>query len=298
MALLVRAWFLGSVNYLPVLELQKSLVQVNKRPHNLSPSHTILLVQHEPVYTVGIRHNMYDSQQTEHLKNSGAHFIKYVFTNRGGLITYHGPGQLTAYPIIHLRSRHLAGNGLRWYVGALEQAGHEVCRKNFSISTASKGSVLFPENTGATGVWLDRQHKIMSIGIHRSGEVTYHGVGLNCTNEPLRWFDQITPCGLVGCKMASIESATNSHVTPETVAPVLAKALYTNLFRQTDAPSPIRFTFSKLPRLKGSSGWETLRSFILHDADLRSRNASPIRMNLSEALLHMRTLYRSKVPSV
>nr|VZI08900.1 unnamed protein product [Spirometra erinaceieuropaei] len=238
---------------------------------------------------------MYDLQQTEQLQKSGAHFIK---TDRGGLITYHGPGQLTAYPIINLKSRHLAGNGLRWYVGALEQAGYEVCQKNFAITTASKGSVLFPESTGATGVWLDRGHKIMSIGIHRSGDVTYHGVGLNCTNEPLRWFDQITPCGLVGCRMASIESATNNRVTPETVAPVLARALYTNLFRQTDAPSPVRLAFSKLPTLGGTSGWDMLARFILHDADLRSRNASSVRLNLSEAFLHMRTLYRTKAPAV
>lgn len=295
MTLIIRAWFLGSVNYLPALELQKALVQLNKRPHNSSPSHTILLVQHEPVYTVGIRHNMYDFQQAEQLKKGGAHFIK---TDRGGLITYHGPGQLTAYPIIHLKSRHLAGNGLRWYVGALEQAGYEVCRENFAVSTACKGSVLFPESTGATGVWLDRGHKIMSIGIHRSGDVTYHGVGLNCTDEPLRWFEQITPCGLVDCKMASIESATNCRVTPETVAPVLAKALFTNIFRQADAPSSVRLTFSKLPSLDGTSGWEMLTRFILHDADLRSRNASPVRLNLSEALLHMRTFYRTKAVSM
>ncbi len=79
MSVIVRSWFLGRVDYTRALKLQQALVELNRRPENKCPAYTILMLEHDPVYTVGIRSKSYTSEQQKELKNSGAQFIKYAF---------------------------------------------------------------------------------------------------------------------------------------------------------------------------------------------------------------------------
>ena len=107
----------------------------------------VLFVEHDPVYTVGIRRTAYTDDDRDRLMSLGADYIE---TNRGGLVTFHGPGQLVAYPIIHLKDFQL---GLRHYIGNLERTIIETCRA-FGVQAGT---------TSDTGVWIDDK-KIAAIG--------------------------------------------------------------------------------------------------------------------------------------
>ncbi|VDD80515.1 unnamed protein product [Mesocestoides corti] len=221
------------------------------------------MLEHDPVYTVGVRTSLYAHDQ-EKLQKTGAQFVK---TNRGGLITYHGPGQLTVYPIISLRGAEVLGKGIRWFVSALEQSGFDLCRGILGDRIV-KGSILFPESVGATGVWFNKHNKILSIGIRRAGDVIYHGVGLNCTNEPLKWFDNIVPCGLPECKMTSLQSIAGKEFTPAEVAPQFSERLFANLF---NPKCDLEFTYSDFLSEDKSLPWEKVVQFVLDDADFRTK---------------------------
>lgn len=141
-------------------------------------SDTLLLVEHDPVYTIGIRSKNYDEETEKKLLAIGADFVR---TDRGGLITYHGPGQLVAYPIINLK--HFKPS-MKWYVCALEKTMIDTCRKFGLKANADQ----------ETGVWIE-DRKIGAIGIHGSRFITTHGISLNC-NTDLDWYKHIVPCGI------------------------------------------------------------------------------------------------------
>lgn len=108
---------------------------------------TLLLVEHDPVYTIGIRTKNYDEEAEQKLLKTGAEFIR---TNRGGLITFHGPGQLVAYPVVNLK--HFKPS-MKWYVCALEKTMIDTCRKFGLKANADQ----------ETGVWIE-DRKIGAIG--------------------------------------------------------------------------------------------------------------------------------------
>ena len=96
----VRLWNLGRMRYSPALKVQERLVQrLKSKDDNVAKENVLLVVEHEPVYTTGIRTKDYSAEEENRLKKLGADFVR---TNRGGLITFHGPGQLVAYPILNL----------------------------------------------------------------------------------------------------------------------------------------------------------------------------------------------------
>lgn len=194
MSRLVHVLKAGRLNYGESLKLQKHisrrLIQGDDKFKNI-----LILNEHPPVYTIGIRTKNYSIDDEEKLRNLGAEFFK---TNRGGLITFHGPGQLVAYPIINLKNFEPS---VRWYVCHIEKTVIDLCRK-YGIKAAT---------TEDTGVWVDNR-KICAIGIHASRYITTHGLALNC-NVDLSWFEHIVPCGLEGKEVTSLSKELAKNIT-------------------------------------------------------------------------------------
>ena len=199
---------LGRQNYRSALSVQNHLVarvQSNARS-GLESGNTLILVEHPPVYTTGIRSRSYGQAEEERLVRLGAEFVR---TNRGGLITFHGPGQLVCYPILNLRdfapetARRKALLGMKWYVHTLEQLVIDLLA---SLGVAGARS---PH----TGVWVG-QNKICAMGVHNSDLVTSHGLALNCDTD-LAWFGHIVPCGItdVGTGVTSLTKELGKPVT-------------------------------------------------------------------------------------
>ncbi|XP_013771854.1 putative lipoyltransferase 2, mitochondrial [Limulus polyphemus] len=200
---------LGYLAYQQALTIQKKLVQQlhdslasPKIPLGGCRRNFLLLVEHEPVYTVGIRSSAYTASEEQKLRALGADFVR---TNRGGLITFHGPGQLVAYPILYLGD-FSSKKSMRWYVYQLEQCIIHMC-KYYGIQAST---------SPYTGVWV-KEKKIAAIGIHGSRYVTSHGVAINC-NTDMSWFHHIVPCGIPdkGVTSLSQELGKNISVTEAT----------------------------------------------------------------------------------
>lgn len=177
---------LGRRDYEPTLALQRELRLARlegREPHDL-----LLLVEHEPVYTLG-RGTRSSSLPlpVEALRARGATVAE---VERGGDVTWHGPGQLVGYPIIDLRRQR---EDLHWYLRQLEQA---------LIGALGALGLAAEPDPGRTGVWTGGR-KIASIGIHVKQWVTLHGFALN-VDPDLSWFDAIVPCGIAGVQMTSV----------------------------------------------------------------------------------------------
>ena len=189
----------------------------------------ILVLEHTPVFTIGMRNreNYAKEAKSSYFTGLGA---DYVETNRGGLITFHGPGQLVVYPILDLKNfvpnttlfHGKKGNiiGMRWYIDTLEQTVIDLLKDKYSLEAY---------RSPHTGVWIgneekDNERKICAMGVHNSQLVTGHGLALNC-NTDLSWFDHIVPCGIEGKGVTSITKelnldGRNENVTVESVIPL------------------------------------------------------------------------------
>lgn len=183
---------LGRRDYNAVLDLQRALRLERldgRRPHDL-----LLLVEHPPTYTLGrsTRETSLPSSP-ELLRSRGAEVVEI---ERGGDVTWHGPGQLVGYPIIDL-NRHRPD--LHWYLRILESS---------LIDALARLGIEAGVEPGKTGVWT-RGRKVASIGIHVKQWVTMHGFALN-VNSDLSWFDAIVPCGLAGVTMTSVAAETGA----------------------------------------------------------------------------------------
>ncbi len=179
--------YLGQRLYGQVWDLQekirKEILEGRLRGH-------LLLVEHPPTISLGRGEpgtNVLFDHET--LKARG---FDVVETNRGGMVTYHGPGQLVAYPVVDLRTFKM---GVKQYVHALEETMIRMLAE-FGIAAARKD--------GSPGVWVGTK-KIGSIGIHVRKQISIHGLALNvCTK--LSHFNVITPCGISGVQMTSIQN--------------------------------------------------------------------------------------------
>lgn len=193
----------GLTTYQQGFNLQKLLIsQLNEKTENEFKNY-IILTEHKPVYTIGIRTKDYTIDDEEHLKSLGADFYR---TNRGGLITFHGPGQLVAYPIINLKQFKPS---IRWYICHLEKTIISLC-KEFGLEAGA---------TEDTGVWIGNE-KICAIGIHAKRYITSHGIALNC-NVDLKWYDHIVPCGLVGKGVTSLTAQIGKQINVENTIPLI-----------------------------------------------------------------------------
>tara|TARA_Y100000996_G_scaffold314567_1_gene250800 strand:- start:1013 stop:1624 length:612 start_codon:yes stop_codon:yes gene_type:complete len=184
--MLTKVQDLKRKNYQDTLKIQESL-----REQVLSnPSHEyLILVEHEHVYTLGKNAN------SSNILNKACDIIQ---TDRGGDVTYHGPGQLVAYPIINLKKRKI---GVKSYVKMIEQL-----ISNTLMYYGLETHVPIKE----TGVWVEDK-KIASIGIHVSRGVTMHGLAVNISTD-LSYFDNIISCGIEGVKMTTIDKELGKKI--------------------------------------------------------------------------------------
>lgn len=177
---------LGRMPYAEALELQRHIAR--DRISGAVPQDVLLLVEHPPVVTLG------RASKEKHLVASPAFLaekgVEVFEVERGGDVTFHGPGQLVGYPIIDLKRHRL---DLHWYLRKIEEA---------LINALGDLGIPAERNPSYTGVWT-RGKKIASIGVHARDWVTWHGFALNVTMD-LSYFDLIVPCGIAGVTMTSI----------------------------------------------------------------------------------------------
>ncbi|GIW41340.1 MAG: octanoyltransferase [Candidatus Binatia bacterium] len=193
--------WLGRVPYDRALALQDETLRA--RLEDRIPD-TLFLLEHEPVYTLG------RGAREEDLLGAPARLGVPVFrVGRGGAATFHGPGQLVAYPIVALARQ---GRDVRRYVQALEEVAIRVCR-GFGVEAFRR--------PGLVGVW-SRGGKIASIGVGVRRWVAYHGLALNVETD-LRFFEAIVPCALPGESVTSIARERGDRVGVEEAVPVLVR---------------------------------------------------------------------------
>ncbi len=192
---------LRSIPFLPFaesLELQQSLVA--KRLADQIPE-TLILTEHEPVLTLGrtTKPEHWEPHWSE-LENQGIHLHQ---TNRGGSVTYHGPGQIIGYPVLRLKN---FCSGPKLYVQKLEEV---------LIQTLAKWEISGCRHESFRGVWVKNNEghleKITSIGVRISKGITMHGFALN-VNVDLQPFSLLSPCGIDHCVMTSIEKILDQQV--------------------------------------------------------------------------------------
>lgn len=197
---------LGTVPYERALELQRDLAR--RRITGEIDEDILLLLEHPAVVTLG------RTAKQDHLTASPerlhARGVEVYEVERGGDVTFHGPGQLVGYPIFDLK-RHR--RDLHWYLRQVEEA--------LIVALADLG-IDAERNTGYTGVWT-RGRKIASIGVHARDWVTWHGFALNVTTD-LSFFDLIVPCGIPQVQMTSVTRELGSDVTMDHVSTVVMRA--------------------------------------------------------------------------
>jgi lipoyl(octanoyl) transferase len=202
---------LGLISYTDALALQQRLVTARKSE---AIEDVLLLCEHPHAITLGRnakRENLLVSEHVLRQKGVGLHT-----TNRGGDITYHGPGQIVGYPILNLAA---IKRDVGWYVRTLEEA--------MIRTTADFGLAAF-RIPGKTGIWVKpvakpeaAEEKLSAIGVHLSRWVTSHGFAYNVSTD-LRYFDLIVPCGIAGRRATSLEKLLSRNVALDEVKPSLA----------------------------------------------------------------------------
>lgn len=201
--------WLGRVDFADALAIQEAIVARKRDDRSLGDE--LLLLEHEPVYTIG-------RTPDKSSLLGGAHLPHPLFAiNRGGQATYHGPGQLMGYPIVDLRR---CGQDLHKYLRWLEQ---------LLVDLLAHYGIAAQRRDGLTGVWVG-QRKIASIGVGVRYWITMHGFALN-VEENLAPFAHIVPCGITNVAMTSMEREVGRALTVADVAMELEK-LVLNQFRQ------------------------------------------------------------------
>jgi lipoyl(octanoyl) transferase len=201
---------LGLISYQDALALQQRLVAARKAN---AIDDILLFCEHPHVVTLGRnanRSNLLASENVLRQKNVELHA-----TNRGGDITYHGPGQIVGYPILNLEK---IKRDVGWYVRTLEEA---------MIRASTDFGITAYRIPGKTGIWVQAapsEEKLAAIGVHISRWVTSHGFAYNVSTD-LRYFDLIVPCGIADRKATSLEKLLQRTVSQAEVKPCLAHHL-------------------------------------------------------------------------
>ena len=224
---------LGFMPYAESLEIQRAAAKA--RIANELGEDVLLLVEHPPVVTLG------RAAQSAHvvvprdlLASRG---VEVFDVERGGDVTFHGPGQLVGYPIFDLKTHK---QDLHWYLRQLEEA-LIVALQAYGISAW--------RNAGYTGVWVapERPRKIASIGVHARDWVTWHGFAFNVTTD-LTFFDLIVPCGIQNVEMTSLARETGrDDVSVVRALPDVANAFGSTFSRDVEWEDPAILPPSRAP---------------------------------------------------
>ena len=218
---------IGLIDYKEAWDYQESLFdeivsikERNRKAEVQEPSHNYLIFcEHPHVYTIGKSgklENLLISEDFLKSKSATLHKI-----NRGGDITYHGPGQIVGYPILDLDN---FGVSIKNYINGLEEV---------IIRTLQHYNIVATRSAGATGVWLDAEspvntRKISAIGVRTSHWVSMHGFAFNI-NTDLDYFGYIVPCGIQGKSVTSLEKELGRKIDIEEVHQILKKE-FSNVF--------------------------------------------------------------------
>ncbi|MGH9680009.1 MAG: lipoyl(octanoyl) transferase LipB, partial [Candidatus Acidiferrales bacterium] len=206
---------LGIIEYGAAWELQRRVVAARKAA---AIPDVLLVCEHPHVITLGRNGKLANLRASDQvLRQMGVSFFE---TNRGGDITYHGPGQLVGYPILNLSEIR---RDVGWYVRSLEEA---------MIRATAEFGIAARRVAGRTGVWVDvnavkevkDEEKLAAIGVHLSRWVTSHGFAYNVSTD-LRYFDLIVPCGIAGKRATSLERLLGRNVALGEAAPRIAAHL-------------------------------------------------------------------------
>ncbi len=201
---------LGTVAYRPTWELQDELAD-QRRGRRIGDR--LLLLEHFPVFTIGRGGDQANMLATpERLHELKTELIRI---DRGGDVTFHGPGQIVAYPIVELRDPL----DLRRYVRILEES---------VIATAAAFGVASDRLDGYPGIWVEGERKLAAIGVRVRRGVTTHGLALN-VNTDLAWFDEMIPCGIPGKSVTSLARELGIQPPMDEVADELARQLAAHL---------------------------------------------------------------------
>ena len=192
----------SQMGYLDAWELQRTIhadVVANRR------SDVVLLVEHEPVYTAGRRTEAFERPLDG---------TPVIDVDRGGKITWHGPGQLVGYPIMHLPS-------------AMDVVAHVRRLEDVIIGVCADLGLHTERIKGRSGVWVPddiEARKVCAIGVRVAQGVSMHGFAINCNNDQ-NWFDRIVPCGIRDAGVTSLSQELNRDVSILEVAPIVEKHL-------------------------------------------------------------------------
>lgn len=214
------AWLLtlGRVPYGAALAAMRSLV--DRRIRGEIPD-VLILLEHPPVYTLGRRTDPAHLLEGEDgLRARGAEVHRI---DRGGSVTFHGPGQLVGYPILHL--------------GVRPSLADHVRRMEETVIRASADVEVGADRDEEVGVWCG-DRKVCAIGVKSTRRVTYHGFALNCATD-LSWFDAIVPCGLPGRGVTTLSERAGREVTLEEMLPVVARR-FAEVFDRELSPVALR----------------------------------------------------------
>jgi lipoyl(octanoyl) transferase len=210
---LISVLQLGLLDYAAGLRLQQKLVDLRKQGHI---GDVVLLLEHPPVITLGRnakQHNILASPEL--LAERG---VEVVECDRGGDVTFHGPGQLVGYPIFDLRG--LASHeATRPSLGAIEYVRR---LEEVLIRTCAGFGIPAGRVSGFTGVWTQPEAKIAAIGVHISRGVTSHGFALN-VNTDLDYFNLIIPCGILSRPVTSMAKELGKPLPPQEVAHAVSR---------------------------------------------------------------------------
>ena len=203
---------LGLSPYQQTWDLQKTL-QSRRIKNEIED--TVLLVEHEPVYTFG------KNADDNHLLQNYPDDVQVFHIERGGDVTFHGPGQLVGYPIIDL---HNYKKSISWYMRSLEDV---------IIDTLDHYGIAASRKDGLTGVWVNDE-KIAALGVRISRWVTMHGFALN-VNTDLHYYTGIIPCGIFEYGVTSMQKILGKEMEMDEVKYILIEQ-FQNVFNQQQSP--------------------------------------------------------------